>query len=221
MTNANESLRADGPLEEGPAGMPAWQRYTLIVLCSLVAIFALAYIAGVTAAGIEHGIRPRTFGLIAAGVALGGGAAWLGWKLYAGRPMELVAPRVRKSNQVILISGAVGGVIGLVLALSTVSSDPFALFTNSPVPPAAAAFGIFAWVACVPLLSWIWLRNIDEHEAKANADGAIAAIYAYLLIAPCWWLGWRGGFLPEPETMITFIVVMTVYCTVWLWRKQA
>lgn len=206
-------------MTEAQAPMAGWQRNLLIGLLALFTIFAAGFLTGVTIAAIEDGFYGKTFLLLAAGVVLGLAAAFTAWKLHKARPYEPVAPRIRKGSRIWLLSGLIGAVIGLVLSISTIGDDGPTMFTNGPVPPLAAAIGIAIWAAAVPLLSWSWLKNIDEHEMQANYVGAMAGMAVYMIAAPSWWLGWRGGFLPEPQTMVTFIAVSIVYCSVWAWRR--
>ncbi len=96
--------------------------------------------------------------------------------------------------------------------------DPFAVFSNGPVPLAVAAVAIVGWLLAVAL-SLQWHRTVDEHEARTYEFGGLAGLYLYSVLAPAWWLAWRGGLAPEPDSMVIFLAVMLVWGIGWLWRR--
>jgi hypothetical protein len=71
----------------------------------------------------------------------------------------------------------------------------------------------------VPLLSFYWYANADEFEKRASGDGAIIAMYVYSIIAPCWWLLERAALIPPQEPMTVYLLVISVWGIVWLYRK--
>lgn len=205
-----------------PAGrrLPQWARITLVMVCSLVVIFALGVIAGIIAAGREDGFDTRTAALLAAFLTLGAVATWTGWALYAATPTGPVAPRVRTSRQMILFGAMLGVILGVTMAVSIDITQPGSLFGNGPIPALAAASTILLWTGGGLPITLIWLRSIDEHEMQANNSGALAALMTYVFVEPTWWLGWRGGFLPQQQPMLTFVLVLTVYAATWLWHRS-
>lgn len=223
MTNANDQSSQElAEMTQSPSKpMPNWLRNLLIVACGLLAIFAVGYLTGVSVAAIEDGggFTARTLLLLALGTALAAGMVWAILKLLRKEPSEPVSARIRKNYRIYWISGGIGGVLGLVLSMGVVDVGSFDLFSNGPIAPTPAIFAMVVWLTAIPVLCWMWLRNIDEHEARANADGAVAAAYSYFMIAPVWWVGWRAGLFVEPQSMITFLVVLTIYCAVWMWRR--
>jgi hypothetical protein len=44
---------------------------------------------------------------------------------------------------------------------------------------------------------------------------------AFTFTAPVWWMGWRGGFLPEPDVMILFVAVLVVTWIANMWKRYA
>jgi hypothetical protein len=208
-----------GSALNGPAA-----RLALAALAGTGLLFCLGIAVGVTAAFVERGsVKPLALAIAAAALAV---AALCGWALYRLKPFAReegpIAPRVLKARRTLIASGLIGGVLGVVLSVSTLSLDnPWGLFGNTPVPPIAAALALGVWLIVVPLLSWRWWRNIDEHEAAAYSSGAVAGIYAYAFLTPSWWMAWRGGFLPEPQPMLIFAAVMAVWGIAWMNRRSA
>jgi hypothetical protein len=202
------------------AGMTEWQRNLLIALCALVATLALGFMTGATVAAIEDGLSPARLVLPASGLLVAAAAGWSGWRLHRAQAGEPVAPRIRKSRRMLVIGGLLGAVMGLLLAVSADQVGSGSVFDNAPIAPTIAVLAIVAWAVGGSLLTVTWLRSIDEHEMQANNAGAMAGLCTYLLIEPSWWLGWRGGFLPAQQPMITLILVLTVYSTVWFWRRN-
>lgn len=200
--------------------MPEWLRLLLMALCALLVVFVAGALAGLTAAAIEEEFTPMALLIAAAILALGCGAAWAGWKLYTARAAEPEAPRVRTSRLMLILGGAMGAVFGLLMSAGADATGGGSVFDNGPLPGWLAAFAIFGWTVGGSLLTFVWLRSIDEHEMQANNAGALAALCTYLLVEPTWWLGWRGGFLPEQQPMLTFLLVLTVYTAVWFWRRS-
>lgn len=201
-------------------GLPGWARVGLMAILVLTGIFALGASAGIIAADREDGFTFRTvllLALMAYAVAI---CAWGAWRLYPTLVSEPEAPRVRTSRTILWVGGAVGGVLGLMLSLSTDLAGGESLFSNGPIPPGIAVAAIVGWIFGGFGLTFAWLRTIDEHEMQANNAGALAGLCTYLAVEPAWWLGARGGFLPEQQPMLTFLLVLTVYTAVWFWRRS-
>jgi len=135
-------------------------------------------------------------------------------------PGEPVSPRTRKANQLLVVAMVLGGALGAALAIGTLSLEhPFALFSNSPISPTVVIPALVVFLVGVPVLSWMWHRSVDEHEAAAYGFGGLAGLYLYTLLAPSWWLAWRGGLVPAPDTMIVYAIVMAVWGVSWFWRR--
>jgi hypothetical protein len=131
----------------------------------------------------------------------------------------------RLNRNIMIFCGLVGAVIGiaLVIAGGEVVQD-FGLFsflsgsTRLATPLALALAAV--WCIIMPIVAWLWHRDaIDEQEAAAYRDGAYYAAYTYLIVAPTWWVLWRGGLLPEPNGVFIFIIFNSIWLTVWFWKK--
>jgi hypothetical protein len=134
--------------------------------------------------------------------------------------------RERLNRNVMVGCMALGAVMGGVLAatgnldISDPASGPLAIFDDSPMPVAVALAIVFLWAIIMPILAWFWhTRAIDEQEASAYRDGGYYAAYAYLILAPVWWLLWRGSLLPEPSGVAIFMTFAFIWSAVWFWKK--
>jgi hypothetical protein len=194
----------------------------LAAILLFVAVVAAGVIAGAGFAMLESGaISPG-------GAAALGGAAIIAlaalWGLIRLKPWagtgEPVSPGTRKANNLVLASAALGGVLGAAMSIGTIGSDePFALLSNSPMPPAVVIPAIAVWLLVVPLISWRWHLTVDEHELRSYQFGGLAALYLYAFVAPAWWLAWRGGLAPEPAGVAIYLAVMAVWGIGWFWRR--
>jgi hypothetical protein len=130
----------------------------------------------------------------------------------------------RANHRLLLISGAIGGVIGLVLALSVLTGhhDDATVgqaMVSGPIPAWLAIAIALIWGVLMPIISIRWERVVDEHEREAYRDGAVAGFYVIGCGAPVWWFLWRGGLVPPVDSALLYAAVLIVTGAVWLWRK--
>ena len=137
------------------------------------------------------------------------------------------ATRREKLNRNILIACGLLGVV-IVEGLTAIgnfemtdpSADSFSIFGSNPMPTGIALLLVFVWAVVMPVVAWFWhTRAIDEQEASAYRDGGYYAAYVYLVLAPTWWLLWRGGFVPEPDGVAIFLIFSAIWSAVWFWKK--
>lgn len=192
-----------------------------------VAFFLMVYLLGMTTGATVAMLENETISSRSVLVSLGSLIACLacGWWLWRLKPLktsdEPVSPRTRKARQYMWASLTFGIIIGLVLVISALSVGGVEdIFGNGRLPATPAIVVAIAYVLFLPIAGWLHLRSIDEHEAKANYEGALAGIYTYSTITPAWWLLARGGVVPPVEAMIVFALVMLVWGTVWLVRRE-
>lgn len=190
------------------------------------AIFGLGGLAGYYGAAREQGaLSGIDFLLMGAFVLIAAGFGWLAWTGMRGvlRGDEPIAPSDRKSRLLIWISAGLGFVMALVLLVSgslggvPLSENP--IFSNAPLSPLAMAIMLVGVVATL-VISAMWHRTIDEHEAAAYNFGGIVSLYAYFTATVTWWLLWRGGYAPEPQAMSIFLGVTLVWLAGWVWQRQ-
>ena len=198
-------------------------RWVQIAVAFLLAIFLLGVTVGSTVTLMEG----EVIRLKPALVSLGSLAACIacGWWLWSLKPFatsdEPVSPRTRASRRYMWASLVFGAAIGLVLSVSGLSDGGLDSLTGDGPLPAGPALAVSAaYLAFIPIVGWLHLRSIDEHEAKANYEGALAGMYAYSMITPTWWICARAGLLPPVQPMTIFVIVMAIWGIVWVGRRN-
>jgi len=202
-------------------------RWARIVGLSLVAVFLVGVGGGVIAAHMDHGGGvSMTFAALLAGVALAlAGVVWLLLRNIK-RPTgeEPLTKKERLNRNLLISSGAIGGVMGAMVVLALIASGekitPGLAFSDAPLPTAVAIVLVVILGLIVPALSYYWHRSaVDEQEADAYKTGALWGLYVFMIGGPVWWFAWRGGFAPEPNGMIIFFAVMITAGVIWFWKK--
>ncbi|KQN25624.1 hypothetical protein ASE86_05265 [Sphingomonas sp. Leaf33] len=130
----------------------------------------------------------------------------------------------RANRRLILTSGALGGVMGLALAVATLGGhrkgdDLVDLMLTGPLPVWLVLVLVFAWGVLLPIISWRWHRVVDEHEREAYRDGAVAGHYLMSIGAPVWWLLARADLVRPIDPVAFFAAFIVVSGVVWSWRK--
>lgn len=181
-------------------------------------VFIAGMIAGFTSVVIEHGGPDLTDIAILAAMLLAGAAVGYGmWRFWPRSSGEPEAPRIKSARKILIAVMILGVPIGILLGMSDDSAMGF--LSNSPVNPTMALITLVIWLIPVPLLTWLWWRRVDEHEANAYRDGALIAAHAYLFITPAWWLGTRAGWFPQQDPMIVLLLVSVVWSIAWFVKK--
>jgi hypothetical protein len=134
---------------------------------------------------------------------------------------EPLLRREKMNQRVVVGSGLLGGLIAVVLMMSaTASGEAPSIFASVPIEPWVAVLLAAIVGIGMPILSWYWhARVIDEQEADAYRSGALIAIYAFWIVAPVWWLLWRGGMLPAPDGVALYLMTTFVALIIWFWKK--
>ena len=145
-------------------------------------------------------------------------------KLKAGG--EPTTKREKLNRNIVLACGLLGGVMGVIMAATGIantpaeSADPLSHLFSGPLPVAVVLPLAFFWAVIMPVIAWFWhTRAIDEQEASAYRDGGYYAAYAFLILAPVWWLLWRGSLLPEPDGIAIYLIFSLIWSAVWFWKK--
>lgn len=197
---------------------------------ALGTILTFGAITGFVMASMENGdasLDAKHAAILAAMLAVLGVLLAVCWRL--GRRLlgagARVPTRERRSRNILLLSGAMGAVAGIILSAVAIGNagidDPFAMFSSGPIPPLLAIAMVLFLVTVLPFLSWQWQRTIDEHERDAYRAGAVSAAYLFLILAPAWWLLWRGGLVPEPNGVILYLAFNFTFLAVWFWKKYS
>ncbi|QDH34925.1 hypothetical protein [Porphyrobacter sp. YT40] len=119
-----------------------------------------------------------------------------------------VTPRTRR------YSWAMVALIGFSMLITLVFARPSGgrlandLYSNGPLPTDLAVGAALLWLVGMPLLAAITRRNMDEVERNLLIFGESAGFRFFTTVAPAWWLGYRGGVLPQPDVMILFVGVL-------------
>lgn len=216
MTNTTD-------LDESPniAGK-VWRTIQLIVAVPLFVTALGVFTGGLVVAVQEGSITGRMVAILLLMLAVAAAAAFWVWKLgILTRSTEPVSASTKRAKLFMGLSMAIGVIIGLGFAIGGDSPGGTSdLFSNGPLDPQLATGLIAIYLIGVPVVGWFWHRSIDEHEALANQQGALAGVYAYSMIAPTWWVGERAGLFPPQEPMIVFAIVMTIWLLVWSYKRS-
>jgi hypothetical protein len=226
MTNLTEAKMAKLE-DEGSSG----RRIIWIMLAGFGIVMTGGAIAGFIAQHQSDGdptLSSAAIGILTVFVAIIATLAFTIWRNSQalksdGEPMTR---RERLNRNIMLSCVLLGAAIGAVLAatgsldISDPATAPFAVFADGPIPKTVALLLVFVWAVAMPIVAWVWhTRAIDEQEASAYRDGGYYAAYAYLILAPAWWLLWRAGFLPEPSGVAIFLTFAIIWSAVWFWKK--
>jgi hypothetical protein len=197
-------------------------RVALVAGGMLATLFGAGVAVGLVGAHLKHGgeIGPRLIALVAGALLFAAGSAYVAWRgtRFMVRASGAPTTRDRRNRTVLLVCGALGGVIGMALTLA--GPTPASAFSNAPLPTAVAVALAFPIAVLLPILCVYWHRRVaDEQEAAAYGKGALIGIYTYFIGAPTWWLLWRGGLVPPPDGIIIYFATITVTGAIWLWSK--
>jgi hypothetical protein len=208
--------------DDGPAVGGQIARVALMILAAGGALFGIGVTAGLIAAHVDHGggVTLEMTGLVAGALLFAAACGYALWRLYRTAHAAAGAPttRERRNRTVLIACGAMGGVIGLVLAMA--GPSPFATFSNEPISPTLALLLAVPIAVVLPIVSIYWHRHVvDEQEAAAYNLGALIGVSAYFIGAPVWWLLWRGGLLPAPDGILIYFTTIAVTGLVWIWAK--
>lgn len=207
-------------LTEAKSGGNVLLRRALIgTLGAIVLVFLAGVFAGYLSVVIKHGGPSLIDVVILGGVvglfALGAYGAWRFWPGASGEP---VAKSTRKATNILYAMCGLGAVLGLAFAVGE-SDTSMSLFSNGPIGNVTAIMAIIGWALVAPVLTWLWWRTVDEHEAATYAEASVISVHFYMIGAPTWWIATRAGWLPAQDPMIVWLIVLTVLTVVWLYRR--
>lgn len=184
----------------------------------LTLVFLAGVLAGYLSVAAEQGYLSVTaaivLALIIGLITLVSYGMWRFWPRTESEPM---APRVRSARNLLALMLAIGFPLAILLGIA--DDGPGMLLANGPVSPIVAATAIILWAIVGPLLTWLWWRKIDEHEAGAYRDGALVAAHGYMFIVPAWWMATRAGWLPPQDPMLVMLAVACLWSAIWFARR--
>jgi hypothetical protein len=213
MTGTDRTMDDDGGNAPATLG-----RVALLIGSLIGALFGCGVIAGIFAGHAERGGGAMSATLIASLAVAAVLAALCGYFAYRGlRAVGASAPRDRRNALTLIVAGALGGVIAVVMLMAGPSPT---MFGNDPIPARYAIILALMIGVLLPVISIYWhLRVVDEQEAAAYNKGTLLAMYAFWIGAPVWWLLWRGGLAPAPDGIAICFTTLIVAGIVWLWAK--
>lgn len=184
----------------------------------LLLLFLAGLMAGFSYAAISDGNFGLVFiAILSVMVLVFAGVAYAMWRFWPRGSYEPEAPRVKSARMILIAAMVISVPVGIILAASDDSAN--GVFSNAPITSVIAISLIALWLIPVPVLTWMWWRRVDEHEANAYRDGGFVAVHAYLFLTPAWWIASRAGWVPAQDPMIVFLAVCVVWCCFGFARK--
>lgn len=195
-------------------------RKTLISgLGGVTLLFLAAFLAGYTVAVIEHGLPSTTdAAILGATLAVITGVVFLCVRLWPKTGPEPIGPSAKKSRDLMFVIIGLSIVAGIAF-VAVDGPDSNLLFSNGPISLTAAVIVLVGWLVVTPIVTWLWWRSIDEHEAGAYREGSMVAAHFYLFLAPAWWIAGRAGWVPAQDPMIILLIVCLVWTIAWFYKK--
>jgi drug/metabolite transporter (DMT)-like permease len=209
-------------IKNGPAGDVL--RVIGIAAMGIGLVFCVGMIAGILSAHREDGGGPLPGIMIGILIAIAVIMIALSYGVYAAMKRQIMggegmSKRAKNGRLIMSILFGAGAAIGVALSIISSEDGTRTAFSNGPLPmPFAIILAIIIGII-LPIFYWLWHKNIDEQEASAYRDGAIAGMYAYAIGLPVWWILWRGGMVPMPDGTTIYFATMFIWGGVWFWKK--
>jgi hypothetical protein len=214
MTRTDPALSDNLPSE----GAIMLKRAGIAVVGGIALIFMAGMMAGFISAVLDKGsMSAKGAAIFAAMVLVAGAIAYAMWRFWPRMERVPEAPRVKEARRLLYLSLGLGGLLGVVMGIAGGSTED--LFSNTAVSASFAGWSIAVYLTVLPVMTWLWWRNVDEHEAGAYRDGAVVAVHGYLFAAPVWWMATRAGWAPPQDPMVMVVFVSLLWSAVWLYRR--
>ena len=192
------------------------KRAVLGVGGGLALLFVAGVIAGYASVVLKRGPSPVEVAILAAMFATGGAIGYGIWRTWPRSNGEPEALRVKSARRIMVAAVILSLPLGVLLALN---DEPLSFFSNSPIDPTIGLIALAVWLIPMPVMNWLWLRRVDEHEANAYRDSASIAMHTYVYVAPAWWIGTRAGFLPQQDPLAVLVLVCLVWSAAWFTKR--
>lgn len=209
-------------LMDDDSSYSTWKYLGHIVGWSLLLSLALGALGAMTAA-INH---LRDGGGLADYIILGVGSLVIvtcAYLMWGYRPdFTLGEPKTKCGNQVrlMLVATAAFGAVLAALIVSADNGDDWSpLFSNGPISPTIALITGGAWALLIPPLIIFARRIADEHKLAGQDFGMMVGFQVFAIVTPAWWMGWRGGFLPQPDAMLIFAATLVIASIIAIWKQ--
>ncbi len=119
-------------------------------------------------------------------------------------------PRTRRISMGMIALMAIACVTAILFSIGDGEARTSELFSNGPLPTSVAVAACALWLLGIPALAYFSRRNADEVDMEYQKFGETIGFQFFGVVAPVWWVAWRGGFAPEPDVMILFVAVLIV-----------
>ena len=221
MTNPTDSNTMDEVASE-PSPI---RRMIKIGLCAVLYLGGLFTMIGAQQGAFEHleGWQEASLGLGSALVILVITLLWVKTFNISAKSDEPIAPSTKKSQRVLIMSMAFGGIMALLFYVSTISSgfdmSETHMFSNSPLPPILGIGSAALYVVGMIYACYHWQKSADEHERAAITAGLMGSFYFYSIAGPAWWMLQRSGAVPAQDPMVMYIIVLTVFSAIWTYKR--
>ncbi|MEM9312744.1 MAG: hypothetical protein AAGA34_14985 [Pseudomonadota bacterium] len=148
-----------------------------------------------------------------------------GYYLYRTMPdFTMGEPNTKRGNQSRSIMVAVV-LVGLAIGFPIITADSeqggALLWSNGPIPATAALAALLIWAAALPILHFAGRHYGDEHTVGVHDFSMMVAGSLFYYLAPIWWIGWRGGFFPQPDVMVLFVIALIAATVANYWKRFA
>ncbi|WP_144094839.1 hypothetical protein [Croceicoccus sediminis] len=206
------------PAAEHGFGHSPVAKTILATLASLGGLFCIGIVTGITTAGLEKGSLSIRAGLIGtACLVIGVLLFWQAFRMIRGIFAEPVGKSTRRARMLTVVSLALGVAIGIMLSVGESGRSP--LVSGDDISPTVAVILAVCALVVVPVLTLVWFRALDEHEAAAYSIGALVALNCNIALTAAWWVLAKGGLATPVEAMPIFLMTMVVWSAVWIWKR--
>ncbi|MGB3165346.1 MAG: hypothetical protein WBA68_01060 [Alteraurantiacibacter sp.] len=152
-------------------------------------------------------------------------AAGLAYPLWRWRPDftlgEPMTPRGKRMRWFLVGLVVFGAIVAMPLILADgPDGERLSLFSNGPVPQWAAAAMLVLWLVFMPALALYGRRQSDDFAKAVGEFSSMVGFQFFATVTPAWWMGWRGGFLPEPQVMVIFVATLVVVNVATVWKRS-
>ncbi|RJY08514.1 hypothetical protein [Aurantiacibacter aquimixticola] len=135
-----------------------------------------------------------------------------------GEPKTPRGNRMRLVLVVVVLVGVATAILGY--RSDAASSDPYFLFSNSPLPVSFGLPIILIFAMVLPPLAVFSRRNVDDFGRCAHDFGLMIGMSVFMWAAPIWWLAWRIDYAPRPDAMILYVVTSAIAVGATLWKRS-
>ena len=189
-------------------------RVVLILVSSILGVFAVGMLLGFSYSMIEHGhipTKPIIYLIFAAMVGLVAVIVWfLVTVVRSARPKGLSGfdQRYWKMWVIIAVLSLPLGIALAVFGLSDQGNGFSLVLSNDPISPILAILLSAAMTVLLVLAALVYHRTIDDHEERAYLWGSTIGYYFLILAFPLYWLLARGGLVPTLTIGIALLIIL-------------